>query len=78
MDTMRDEVDFGWFQPTGMTGTRLTWDRATGILYLFHANSAVGSYDEPLAVVGDAQARRIGERWLTMSDPIAWVREQTR
>lgn len=71
-----DEIDFGWFQPQATTGTRLSWDRATGILYLFHANSEQGSFDEPLAVVNAATARRIGDRWLRMSDPIAFVREE--
>lgn len=73
-----DQVDFGWFKPAGMTGVRLSWDRATGILYLFHANSAEGSFEEPLAVVDARTARAIGDTWLRKCDPIEFVREVAR
>lgn len=68
-----DEIDFGWFQPAEATGVRLTWDRATRILYLFHADTG---FEEPLAVVNAATARRIGDRWLRMTDPISFAREE--
>jgi len=71
-----DVVDFGWFQPQGQTGIRLSWDRPTGILFLFHANSATGSWDEPIAEVSAATARYIGDRWLEPDHGPEWVRAQ--
>ena len=67
-----DEIDFGWFQPPYSYGNRLTWDRSTGILYLFHAKD--GGTVEPLAVVNAATARRIGDRWLQKACPVEYVR----
>jgi hypothetical protein len=72
----QDDIDFGWWQPAGQTGIRLSWNRTTEILYLHHAASEHGSYDEVLAIVGSAPARYLGERWLEPGHGPDWVRAQ--
>lgn len=60
------ELDFGWWQPAGQTGVRLSYHLDAQVLYLFHADSGkeevVGSCDKVTAMT-------VGAVWLDRGGP---------
>lgn len=63
-----NQVDFGWWQPAGHYGQRLTWDADTHVLYRHDAAPFKG--DEIITTCDEETARRIGEAWSRLG-PIA-------
>jgi len=54
--------DFGWWRQEGSYGKRLSYNRATGVLYLFDADPFADQAREPLAFMTEQQAAAVGQR----------------